>query len=234
MERWLFDEFADAYDRWFMQNENVLLSEVLLVRRALQDCGETLSVGCGSGLFEQILRSRFALDIRNGAEPSEAMARIAGQRGMQVRIAPAEQLMFPDGAFDTVLMNGVPSYLVELAPAFREARRVLKQGGHLVVLDVGAEGSYGLLYRLAGHLGSWDHPQLQGCKPEVPYPLELAAHANWRTTPAKIEVLLRLGFGKPETFQTLTRHPAYSNKSVEEPCDGFDRGDYVAIRAEKV
>ena len=233
METWLFDEFADAYDRWFMQNENVLLSEVLLVRHALRECGETLSVGCGSGLFEQILRSRFTLDIRNGAEPSAAMAHIARQRGMQVLIAPAERLTFPDGTFDTVLMNGVPSYLSELAPAFREAQRELRPGGHLVVLDVGAEGSYGLLYRLAGQLGSWDHPQLQGCKPEVPYPLELAAHANWRTTPAKIEVLLQLGFKDPETFQTLTRHPAYSNRDVEEPCDGFDRGDYVAIRVER-
>jgi hypothetical protein len=35
-------------------------------------------------------------------------------------------------------------------------------------------------------------------------------------------------------MQTLTRHPLHSNDAVEEPSPGFDRGDYVAIRAQEV
>ena len=41
------------------------------------------------------------------------------------------------------------------------------------------------------------------------------------------------GFRELEYLQTLTRHPKYSNDLVEEPVEGFDRGDYVAIRAIK-
>ena len=45
-----FDEYASAYDAWFLNNRNVLYSEVNLVAATLKDAGRTLSVGCGSGL----------------------------------------------------------------------------------------------------------------------------------------------------------------------------------------
>ena len=47
-----FDEFADAYDKWFIENPNVLASEVALVAASLKDAKlPILSVGCGSGLL---------------------------------------------------------------------------------------------------------------------------------------------------------------------------------------
>ena len=57
--------------------------------------------------------------------------------------------------------------------------------------------------------------------------------ARWRTTGEKAEALRSAGFVDLEFAQTLTRHPKYSNDSVEVPVDGFDRGDYVAIRGRK-
>ncbi len=50
-----FDEYASAYDAWFLDNRNVLYSEANLVARTLRDAGRILSVGCGSGLFEKKL-----------------------------------------------------------------------------------------------------------------------------------------------------------------------------------
>ena len=50
-----FDEYAPAYDAWFLENRNVLYSEINLVAHVLKNPGRTLSVGCGSGLFETIL-----------------------------------------------------------------------------------------------------------------------------------------------------------------------------------
>ena len=50
-----FDEYAPAYDAWFLENRNVLYSEINLVAHVLKNPGRTLSVGCGSGLFEMIL-----------------------------------------------------------------------------------------------------------------------------------------------------------------------------------
>ena len=229
----LFDEYAEEYDSWFQKNRNVLESEVLLLKHFLANPGRTLSVGCGSGLFEQILRERHGIDIREGVEPAVRFAKIAEKRGMKVKIGHAEDLPFASGEFDTVLQNGTPGYVENLEKAFLEAFRVLKRGGRIVVADVPAESSYGLLYRLAGKVGSWDDPMMKPLAPVYPYPLEFAAAAHWRPTDAKASLLIAVGFKEIEYAQTLTRHPRYSNDIVERPVEGFDRGDYVAISAKK-
>ena len=46
-----FDQYAQEYDAWFLENRNVLESEVRLVASTLRNAGNILSVGCGSGLF---------------------------------------------------------------------------------------------------------------------------------------------------------------------------------------
>lgn len=81
-----FDEYASAYDAWFLENRNVLYSEVNLVASTLRDAGRILSVGCGSGLFEKILREEYDIRITDGIEPSTGMADIARKRGLEVTV----------------------------------------------------------------------------------------------------------------------------------------------------
>lgn len=228
-----FDEYAEEYDAWFLQNRAVLESEVLLLKHFLSDPGMALSVGCGSGLFEHILRTEHGIDIRHGVEPAGGMAEIATKRGMEVKSASAEALPYGDAEFDTVIMNGTPGYIEDLAQAFSEAYRVMRPGGFIVVADVPAESSYGLLYQLASVKGSWDDPYLKSLAPQHPYPVEFAASARWRTTEEKARLLEQTGFVDLAYAQTLTLHPKYSNERVEQPVDGYDRGDYVAIRGRK-
>jgi ubiquinone/menaquinone biosynthesis C-methylase UbiE len=229
----IFDEHAAHYDSWFLKNRNVLQSEVELLAGCLDDPGKALSIGCGSGLFEMILRDAHGIDIHFGVEPAEGMAEIAKKRGMEVQVSPAESLPFDDDSFDTVVFNGTPSYIGDLEGAFKEAYRVLHPGGHIVVADVPAESSYGLLYRLAAHVGTWENASLRAIAPAEPYPVEFAAAANWRTTQEKLELLEKVGFLGAASTQTLTAHPKFSNDAVEMPSPGHDRGDYVAIRAKK-
>jgi ubiquinone/menaquinone biosynthesis C-methylase UbiE len=229
----MFDEHADKYDGWFLLNRNVLESEVRLVHRALEDPGRTLSVGCGSGLFESLLRSQYGLLIEDGVEPAEGMARIAEARGLRVRRAAAEQLPFPDSEFDTVLWNGTPAYLADPGRALDEARRVLRPDGHLVVADVPANSAYGMLYQYAALVGSWDDPRLRRVAPPHPYPIEFVALAHWRSTEELSALLQEREFTDLRYFQTLTRHPRYSDAAAEDPIEGFDRGDYVAVRARR-
>ena len=86
-----FDEHAAQYDSWFLKNRNVLQSEVELLAGVLKNPGRALSVGCGSGLFEMVLREGHRIDIHFGVEPAAGMAEIAEKRGMEVQIGPAER-----------------------------------------------------------------------------------------------------------------------------------------------
>jgi len=121
----------------------------------------------------------------------------------------------------------------DLKKAFDSAYNILKPGGNILVLDVPKESSYAMLYNLAMVVKSWDHQLFRGIKPPNVYPIEFVLEANWRTTEEKVELLKQIGFTKFAFAQTLTRHPRYSNDAVEQPVPGYDRGDYVAIQAEK-
>lgn len=229
-----FDNYASMYDAWFMENNNVLLSELKLVAKTLgKNPGRTLSVGCGSGLFEMLLKRDLGIVITDGIEPSRAMAEIAVKRGMKVRIGGAEEVDFGENEYDTVLFNGTPSYITDLKLAFEKAYKALKPGGRIIAIDVPKESSYGLLYNLAKAVDTWEHPLLKGVAPRDPYPIEFCRLANWRTTAEKVDLIHAAGFTDVEFAQTLTRHPMYSNTEVEEPVEGYDRGDYVAVVAVK-
>lgn len=228
-----FDSYAQEYDAWFIENSNVLESEVRLVASCLDDAGDVLSIGCGSGLFEKILADDYGIIIRKGIEPSAAMAEIAARRGMEVMIATGEEADYGIEEFDTVLFNGCPCYMQDLGLALRKAYASLRKGGKVVVIDVPKESPYGLIYNLALSVGTWGHPLLEGCVPLMPYPIELVRQASWRTTADKAELIRQAGFENLTFSQTLTSSPCYSHLKVEEPCEGYDKGSYVAITAYK-
>lgn len=228
-----FDQYAKKYDLWFLENPNVLRSEVKLVAKTLEGCQNIFSVGCGSGLFESILRQEYGIDIENGLEPSEDMANIARKRGLNVTISTAENFAYAGKKYDTIIYNGCPGYITNLETALTQSFHALNPGGKVIVIDIPKESGYGLLYNLAKAVQSWDHPLLKEVYPRHPYPIELVEQANWRTTLEKIETMKKIGFTDFEFFQTLTTHPIYSDNVIEEPIEGFDKGDYVAICAYK-
>ena len=228
-----FDEHAEKYDSWFLENKNVLYSEAKLVAHCLQNAGSIYSVGCGSGLFEKILEQEFDIQIKEGLEPSKDMARIAEMRGIKVDVCTAEEANYGNKLYDTILYNGCPSYITDLELALSNSYKALKEGGKIVLIDIPKESGYGLLYNLAKAAGSWNHNLLKDVYPRNPYPIELVNQANWRTTHDKVEALKKIGFSDFSFYQTLVRHPIYSNNAIEEPIEGYDQGDYVAICAYK-
>lgn len=230
----IFDKYASKYDSWFFDNTNLLQSEVNLVAHFLKNPGEVFSIGCGSGLFESILKKDFNITIETGIEPSEGMASIARKRGVNAIVSTAEEADFGVDKYDTILFNGTPSYITDLESVFHKAYKAVRKGGKVVVIDVPKESSYGMMYNLAMSLNTWEHPLLDGVQPLNPYPIEFVKLANWRTTEENINLLRQAGFKDFKFAQTLTKKPVFSNKEVEQVSEGYDSGSYVAICAYKI
>jgi len=118
------------------------MSEVRLVASTLADApGPILSVGCGSGLFEKIMHDEFGIVVSDGVEPSTGMADIAGKRGMNVTVATAEDFEYPEGKYGTVIFNGSPSYITDLASVLRKVYAALPAGGRVILIDVPKEST---------------------------------------------------------------------------------------------
>ena len=91
-----------------------------------------LEVGCNRGfLLEEIrrlCRSAYGIDI------DEAVVAHASQSGNTVLVCDADDLAFPDRAFDAVVSIHTIEHVRDLSRTMREFARVLKPGGTLVLI----------------------------------------------------------------------------------------------------
>lgn len=109
---------------------------------AIEDGDHVLDIGCGPGRSLAKLADLSPKGRVVGTDPSELMAEIAVKRNrtlvkagrVDVLIASAAALPFPDGAFDKALCVHVIYFWNDPDLAFREIARVLKPGGQLALL----------------------------------------------------------------------------------------------------
>jgi SAM-dependent methyltransferase len=92
-----------------------------------------LDVGCGSGLSTVALKEIAGRVV--GVDASAEMVALApGDARVSYVVAPAEALPFAAGEFNLVTVSQAIHWL-DRGKFLREARRVLKPGGHLVAYD---------------------------------------------------------------------------------------------------
>jgi len=94
------------------------------------DVPRGLELGCASGAFLEILRSRGW--IVTGVEPSAAAARQARQKGFDVRIGTLESEAFPEAEFDAVFAWMVVEHLHDPPGTLRRILQLLKPTGTFV------------------------------------------------------------------------------------------------------
>lgn len=90
-----------------------------------------LDVGCGLGLY--VRRFRELCDRVYGVDIDAAKVRQASQTLANIGQAAAECLPYQDGSFDVVLAHEILEHVADDRAAVREAYRVLRPGGRLVV-----------------------------------------------------------------------------------------------------
>jgi ubiquinone/menaquinone biosynthesis C-methylase UbiE len=133
--------FARIYDRLLAGTERAGLAEI---RRDLiaSATGRTIELGAGTG--HNLEHYTDAVTELILAEPDPHMAtrlrsRLAEERTSAVRPsvieAPAEDLPFDDGSFDTVVATLVFCTVEDPERAIAEARRVLVEGGRLLYVE---------------------------------------------------------------------------------------------------
>ena len=101
--------------------------------------GRVLEIGAGTGLNLKLYPG--AVTAITLAEPDAPMAarlrrRVSGaSHPVEVVQAPAEQLPFADGSFDTVVSTLVLCTVADMAASLREIGRVLAPGGQLLFVE---------------------------------------------------------------------------------------------------
>jgi SAM-dependent methyltransferase len=104
-----------------------------------------VDVGCGTGRFTAPLAARFGARAV-GVDPSERMLAVArGKRQdtqVEFRQAPGERLPVEDGAADIVFLSMVLHHLDDPAETARECRRILGEGGRVLVRNSTRETAY--------------------------------------------------------------------------------------------
>jgi SAM-dependent methyltransferase len=125
-----FDVSADAYMRFmgrYSEPLAVLFAELAGVRRGQR----ALDVGCGPGALTAELVGRLGTDAVCAVDPSRSFAAAVGERlpGVEVSVAAAERLPFPDGAFDAALAQLVVHFMADPVTGLREMGRVTRRNG---------------------------------------------------------------------------------------------------------
>ena len=102
--------------------------------------GKVLEIGSGTGFFiinltqAGLIEEPFASDISQGmVDVCLRNARSVGIENMQGRAVDAENLPFEDNYFDLVVGHAVLHHLPDVPGALKDALRVLKPGGAIVV-----------------------------------------------------------------------------------------------------
>ena len=156
-----------------------------------------LEIGVGSGRFAR------ALGIGTGVDPSARLLDIAGKRGIKTIQGRGEEELFPEASFGTVFLIVTLCFVASPRAVLREAHRILRPGGKVVLGLVLRESPWGEFYARKKEQGH-----------------RFYKHATFYTYEEITGLLEQAGFTAERTVSTLFQEPGRVH-GAEEPRQGY-------------
>ena len=133
--------FSTAAGQWDRLREELFgrRADLLGLLGLLDPAWAVGDLGCGTGVVSQSLApfvARVVAVDSSAAMLAAARGRLAGAENVEVRAGELEALPLADAELDAALLFLVLHYVAEPAAALAEARRVLRPGGRLLVIDM--------------------------------------------------------------------------------------------------
>ena len=165
-----FDVAADAYTR-FMGRYSGPLSSDFADWAGVRAGERALDVGCGPGALTHVLVDRLGVDEVSAVDPSPPFVSAVRQffPTLDVQLAVAERLPYPDDLFDHALAQLVVHFMTDPVGGLQEMARVTRPGGTVsaCVWDfAGERGPISVLWHAARDLdpGVVDESDLPGAR----------------------------------------------------------------------
>jgi ubiquinone/menaquinone biosynthesis C-methylase UbiE len=134
-----FDELAGKFGRHYVPGRSWEgLAETLLT---LMSPMVVADLGAGEGTFSQLLarRAKKVIAIDNAEKMVEygaGLARKHGVKNLEYRLGDIEEIPIKDGTVDLAFFSQALHHATHPGRAVREAARILKPGGRIVILDL--------------------------------------------------------------------------------------------------
>ena len=127
-----YDDFSRSYEHGRGHGYHQMVDDLeVQVTTPYAQGARVLELGCGTGLIlariAEVAREAVGIDL------SEGMAQRAKKRGLDVHIGSVCDLPFDDDRFDLTYSFKVLAHVPDICAALREAARVTRPGGHLLL-----------------------------------------------------------------------------------------------------
>lgn len=132
MDRTYVAAYRDLYLRhWWWRSREERIVSVLEALQPEHGWGAILDVGCGDGLFFDVL-ARFGRVVE-GIEMDPAAVRPQGPAADRIRLGPFDETFVPGTKYGLVLMLDVLEHLPDPVGSLRRAADLLEPGGKIVL-----------------------------------------------------------------------------------------------------
>ncbi len=143
-----FDAHAesDEYDV-FTPEANDRLIAAFVQLSGLAPGARVADLGCGSGVFTELLRRRGYQSVGLDISPKLVALGRRKYSGLELVEGDAENLPFESASLDGVLLSGLVHHFPDPRRLVGEVKRVLKNGGRFVAFDPNRMNPFMWLYR---------------------------------------------------------------------------------------